>query len=150
MARKRQKAGKSTVRAADRRRKALDLRIAGHTFEVIGKRLKVGKTRAYQLVMEALDEAAKETADKAAELRELELARLEGIIAKLWPKRNTPRAADSLERLIRARARLLGLEAAEKKDVTHHGDALTRLSALLARRLDADAEGGVPGQPDAE
>jgi len=60
-----------------RQQKALDYRVTGMTYQQIADALGVTRPTAWKYVAAALDEVAKETFAKAAQLRELELARLD-------------------------------------------------------------------------
>lgn len=57
------------VRAADRRRRSLELRAAGITFQRIGDELGISDERARQLVNEGLEETRLAIAENADELR---------------------------------------------------------------------------------
>lgn len=106
-----QRAGKRTTRSADLRRRALDLRVAGATYEQIGLALALSTTAAYGHVQKALDESRTQTKESADKVRATELRRLDGIVMALWPKRSDPRFADSILRAMERRSRLLGLDA---------------------------------------
>jgi hypothetical protein len=67
-----------SIRAAQRRAEALDLRVQGYTFEVIGKHLGVSKAQAARDIDTALSEI---TAEPARELLKLELRRLDELTA---------------------------------------------------------------------
>lgn len=64
---------------------ALDLRMKGHTFREIAAELDVDVSTAHRYVKAALEELAELTHDKAKHLRAMELARLDGLLAKVWP-----------------------------------------------------------------
>ena len=67
-----------SIRAAQRRAEALDLRVQGFTFEVIGKHLGVSKAQAARDIDTALAEI---TVEPAKELLKLELRRCEELMA---------------------------------------------------------------------
>jgi len=63
------------VLARLRERDALDLRLSGATYPMIGKALGISKQAAHKRVMEALNETAEITGEKAVEVRGIELQR---------------------------------------------------------------------------
>lgn len=84
------------IAAAERRRRALQLKLAGATFEQIARTptdaangdhrpLYSSRQRAHEAVQKALKEIQAETRGSAEELRTLELARLESMQMALWP-----------------------------------------------------------------
>lgn len=105
----------------DQKLRALAARLAGFTFREIGPRLTskshpngVSHVRAYNVVREALLEIETVTAEKAIELRTMELLRLDAMWLKLWPTKRgklDPRTVDTLLRISERRAALLGLDA---------------------------------------
>ena len=98
------------LRAMEKQLAALELRKTGMTFEAIAKTLGYqSRASAFKAVMTAIKELKREPAQ---ELVELELARLDAMLAGLWPSATTgdARSVDSLLRLSERRARLLGLD----------------------------------------
>lgn len=75
----------SDVLANMRQAEALKLRTKGHTFREIADRLQVDVATAHRYVKAGLAELAETTQDEAKHLRELELARLDALLVKLWP-----------------------------------------------------------------
>lgn len=137
-----QKAGKRATRVAEMRRKALDLRIAGASYEQIADGLGLSVSTAWKHVQSALAESRKVTAETADKVRAMELKRIDAIVVSLWPRRSDPRTADTILRAMDRRATLEGLDAPKKIEVA---DGLTddqriaRVAALLdaarARRV---------------
>jgi DNA-directed RNA polymerase subunit K/omega len=105
----------STARARKLKHQAqaLDLRRAGHSYAAISGKLGISKSSAHQLVQESLEDARRQIAASADELRSEEIARLDGMLAKLYPKaaRGDVAAVDRVLRIGERRAKLLGLEA---------------------------------------
>jgi len=64
------------VQAAERRKKALELRIAGHTYAEIAPALGVSRRRAAQYVSEGMAKLHKDIPDLAAHYRALALVSL--------------------------------------------------------------------------
>lgn len=97
--------------AGDRLRRraiALQLRLAGASYQQIGQQLGVGKTQAWRDVQGALGELVTEPLE---ELRDLELRRLDAIILAHWERAMTdPQHALVVFRALDRRYRLLGLD----------------------------------------
>jgi hypothetical protein len=96
-----------SIRAAQRRAEALDLRVWGYTFEVIGKHLGVSKAQAARDIDTALAEI---TAEPARELLKLELRRLDDLTAAHYANAldRDVTATDTVLRVTAHRAVLLG------------------------------------------
>jgi hypothetical protein len=148
--------------AARRRAQVVQLRLAGASFEEIGRQLGVSDTRAHQLWIDALDRTAKEPADR---WRELELQRLDQLQAAatavlqathhviqagkvVLDNQDRPyvdhgptlAAVTTLVRVMERRARLLGLDAPARVDATVDGtlttvDAIDREIERIEREL---------------
>ena len=98
------------VRAHERHLQALELRKAGVTYEVIAGQLGYANASgARKAVLSALKATLREP---AAELRELELARLDAMLLPLWRRvqAGDEKAIDRALRIMERRARLLGLD----------------------------------------
>lgn len=103
----------------EKERRVLELRRAGLTFDVIAQ--EVGYSNASG-AYHAFTRAMKRTLQQAGadELRELELDRLDRLQRFAWPQatQGNLRAIDSILRIMARRARLLGLDAPIKQEVT--------------------------------
>lgn len=126
--------------AAEKRRYALELRIAGADYDQIAKL--VGwrsKSSAWEAVDRALRELEKESAEQ---VRELELARLDKLLARWWP-RALERDKDAVDRVLaiqRQRLRLLpGLEAPSKTEHTGPSGAPLTVEFLVPPSVTVDA-----------
>src|SRR6516164_3682586 len=75
----------ATERAATRRVRALELRIAGKPFRAIGRELGVSHVRALQYVQQSLAEPAAKEQEHAREQRQLDLARIDKALAGVMP-----------------------------------------------------------------
>jgi hypothetical protein len=96
--------------ARERRRRAVELRLAGATYQVIADQLNwSGPSGAHQEVARAL--RAGEGA--AVELRDLEMARLDVLQTAVWPKAVAGhlKSVDAVLAIMARRSRLLGLDA---------------------------------------
>lgn len=111
------KHGVNEVSAAMKQRRALELRIAGHTFEEIASEL--GYTYpsgAKKAVDTALFKTLKEPAER---LRDLEVARMDVMLKSLWPDvlAGKARSVEVAIKVLERRAKLLGLDAPLKFNV---------------------------------
>ena len=103
-----------------RRQKALDLRCSGAGYRQIGQQLSVSHVQAYRDVHDALAEVAvlqKRTAEK---LRDLERSRLDQMQLALWPavQAGDVLAVRAVVAIMDRRAKLLGLDAPEKRELS--------------------------------
>ena len=122
--------------AAERRLKAFELRKAGLSYKQIGDALGVSESMACKDVHKILRDLAEKTEGHAREYRQLELERVDALMAPLWPRARGRRvtnpdtgvvedippdlkAMDRLMRLMERRAKLLGLDLQpDEKDDT--------------------------------
>ena len=112
------------VRSLDRHKKALELRIAGVSYQKIADNLGYkSRGAAGEAVKSALKKTLQEPAD---ELRTLECERLNSIFLVIWPlvKQGNMAAIDRAIRIQERRAKYLGLDAPEKRDLTSDGKPL--------------------------
>jgi hypothetical protein len=155
------------VDAAERRRKALQLRLAGASFDQIARTrtsetdqrpMYSSRKRAHEAVQTALKEIAEESRGSAEELRTLELARLEAMQMAVWPSTRPSKqvncdncghvmwrepvleAMDRVLKIMERRAKYLGLDV--KGIEQDHSKAASMITSIL------DAlEEGVPDEP---
>jgi len=109
--------------SAERRQKALELRKNGYDYRTIAKALNTTVKTAYLDVQKCLEEIRANTHETAEDVLELELKRLDIAQAALMPRvrDGDPRAIDTLMRVQERRAKYLGLDAANKLEVTGKG-----------------------------
>lgn len=90
------------------------------TYDQIGKALGVSVCSAHKDVHRVLDELAEKTRETAIEVRDLELHRLDTMLASVWSSvcRGDTQSVTTALRISERRARLLGLDAATKAEVT--------------------------------
>jgi ribosomal protein S7 len=104
---------------AEKRRRALQLRIGGATFEQIATQIGYPgqRHRAYKIVNEAIREIYREPAE---ELVQIECARLDAMLLGLWTRARSgeERAIASVIKIMDRRAAYLGLDAATKQEHT--------------------------------
>lgn len=110
----------ASARSAVLQEKALQARLRGLSHAGIANEIGISKTHAHRLVTAALADARQKTADAADEALTVELLRLDA----LWPENfDRARAGDvaavhACMRIMERRAKLLGLDAPEKREVT--------------------------------
>lgn len=99
--------------AAERRKQAVALRIAGATFEQIGERLGITKQAAFDTVSKALEDTRATTAESAETLRQMELQRLDALQTALWSDavKGDVQAVDRVLKVMLRRSQLIGLDA---------------------------------------
>jgi hypothetical protein len=97
----------SSIRAAQRRAKALDLRVQGYTFEAIGMRLGVSKAQAARDIDSAVAEV---TVEPAKELLKLELRRCDELMSAHYADacNGDVTATNTVLRIMAHRAMLMG------------------------------------------
>lgn len=110
----------------ERQFKALELRKDGWSYRDIGAKLGVSYTQAHRDVEEELRRLAQLNQDKAEELRQLELEKLDALEKAVSPMANVgqPAAVTLKLKVMERRAKLLGLDAPAKTDVTTGGEKM--------------------------
>lgn len=136
-----------------RRAESLRLRLAGNDYRTIAAKLGVSVAQAFRDVSAVLQETREQAAEDAAALRELEVARLDKMLAALDPRieDGEPRAIETAIRLSESRRKLLGIDAPTKVETSgpngapltvEAGDALLERLEQLARRAAGEAGSG--------
>lgn len=104
--------------AAERQRQAVELRLAGASFDAIATRLEYAdRSGAYRSVMAALKRTQQEPTD---ELRRLNTERLNRMLLAIWSdvQKGNFGAIDRAVRILESEAKLLGLDAPAKQETT--------------------------------
>lgn len=132
---------------ADRRGKAIRMKIEGHTYTEIAEELGYSsRGAAYVDIKRALEKHVIEEGLAIEAWRELELAKLDALQRAIWPAATggDPRAIEAALKILDRRARMLGLDSAIKLEVLTI-DALDaqiqRLESELATAAIAPADG---------
>lgn len=126
-----QRTNARAVNAREREVKALEMRMAGLPYSQIAAALGYrGRSSAYRAVIRVLDRREQEPAER---VRNLELQRLERLLMAYWTRAVRKRkpdvqAAKMCLDILTRRARMLGLDAPVKVDITD----LVREVALAA------------------
>ncbi len=111
-------ANRQAIQVQGRQLQALELRKAGVSYEAIASRLGYrDRSGAYRAVTAALKLTLREPAE---ELRTLELERLDAMLLALWRRvqAGDEKAVDRVLRIMERRARLLGLDAPLRSELT--------------------------------
>lgn len=107
-------ATKQTVKAADRMRQALELRMAGYTYDAIAEQLGYrNRSGAYLAVDRALKATLREPADH---VRELEQDRLDRLQRGVWDEAvaGNEFKIDRVLKIMQRRAEMLGIDPPKK------------------------------------
>ncbi len=104
------------VRTAFLERECLRLRMEGLSHRAIARELGVAPSTAYKRVQHALQDLNRGNAAQAAELRDLEILRLDELQEAVWEKAvdGDLHALDRVLAIMARRAKLLGIEAPVK------------------------------------
>ena len=109
------------IKTTEKTLKALELRKRGMNYTQIGKKLGCSRSTACRYVLSELENLADKCREEAAHVRDLELQRLDALYLKAWEavEGGDLPAIDRCLRIMERRAKLLGLDAAEK--IEHSG-----------------------------
>lgn len=113
------------LNALDNQLKALELRKAGVSYQRIAETLGYkDASGAWRAVKSALKKTLQEPAD---ELRTLEIERLDAMLSAIWAsvKQGQYGAIDRAIKIMERKAKLLGMDAPVKADVTSGGEKIT-------------------------
>jgi hypothetical protein len=110
----------SMALAVERESKALSLRQRGYSYQKIADELGITMQGAADCIRRAVAKLQAECSEKAEEVRQLELDRLDAMLMGLWSKaeEGDPAAVDRVLRIQERRAKYLGLDVAQKVDIT--------------------------------
>jgi len=135
----RQRIPKSVVMTKENRDRALELRTAGLPYSAIGKAMNLSKSQAARLVEQGLNELTESIKEKALNVRELELRRLDAIVASHWTSRADPKSANVILNSMDRRAKFLGLDAPSRTENLNQQvgpvEVLLNLDALSTEEL---------------
>jgi len=112
------RASQQILRGRAREAACLELRKAGLTYAAIGERLGMSESGAWRAVMRALKRLMERINEQAEDVRTLEVQRLDDLLETLWPYRHKPAYVDRILRVMERRARLLGLDAPERREIS--------------------------------
>ena len=116
--------------ALEKRKQALQLAIAGVDYQTIADRVGYNSRQAaHAAVKSALVETLRPPSD---ELRQMQLTRLDEMIKYLWSQvsKGNYNAVDRIIKIEERRAKLLGLDAPTKTDLTTNGKDITTIKVI--------------------
>ena len=119
------------IRTTEKTLKALELRKRGMNYTQIGEKLGCARNTACRYVLSELENLADKCREEAVHVRDLELQRLDDLYLIAWKaiaEGSDLVAIDRCLRIMERRAKLLGLDAAEK--VEHSGDLVINLRSV--------------------
>jgi len=108
------------IKTTEKTLKALTLRKKGFNYTEIGEELGCARQTACRYVLSELEILADKCREEAEHVRALELQRLDDLYTKAWDlvdAGGSETAIDRCLRIMERRAKLLGLDAAQKVDV---------------------------------
>lgn len=107
------------IRTTEKTLKALELRKRGLNYTQIGEKLGCARSTACRYVLSELENLADKCREEAVYVRDLELQRLDALylVAYAEVEKGNVSAIDRCLRIMERRAKLLGLDEAEKVDV---------------------------------
>ncbi len=127
------KASANRIAAAERQARALELRKAGLGYAAIARQLGyAGPSGAYKAIMTAPQALTREPAE---ELRTLELARLDDLLAGLWAdaRQGHVLKIDRVLKIMARRAALPGLDVPQRVAVTDHRKEAEAIAAEIGK-----------------
>jgi hypothetical protein len=131
---------KDKIAMLERQLLALDLRKQGMTYRQIATRLECNHVTIYNDIHRELKRLADESQDSTAEMRQLDLERIDMAIAGLMPfvRSGSANHTMALMKSIDERAKLLGLYAPEKQEMViddrlSDDERANRIAAILER-----------------
>lgn len=154
----RSKTGSGALKSQDHAARAVTMRRRGLTYDAIGRALGMTRQSAHALVQGAMKAAAAELKEEATEVVALDLARLDELHRVAWKaaKGGDLAAMDRVLKVMERRAKLLGLDAPTRSEVTGANggplaieDVRARLIARIAA-LAAPAAAGPGAGGDAD
>lgn len=112
------KTSQRRIEAVEKQKQALELRKAGATYEAIAKKLEYANASGAEHAVKAAMKATVQ--DAADDVRNLEVERLDAMLLGLWKSANSGNlgAVDRVLRIMERRAKLLGLDAPTKSQVS--------------------------------
>lgn len=124
------------VEQLELKRKAVALRGAGATYDLIGESLGIPAQRAAVYVNSAYEELRKECKEEFALVFDIEASRLDDLQRAHWPNKADPKHASIILSVMERRARMFGIDAPEKRELTGANGAPLVSEDLISRITD--------------
>lgn len=144
-----------SAKAADKRRKAVALRLAGMDWQSVADQAGYASPgAACTAVSEALKANLREQNEVVEELRAVEIARYDRLQAAFWPKaigEKDPKAAEVVLKCIAGRNKLTGTEMPARTELTGLGGGPVALTAASLEEFESLLTAGdvpAPGSAD--
>jgi len=105
-----------------RMREALDLRLAGESYQGIADTMGIAVPTGHEYVAEAIERLTGEEVRSAEVARQLQLLRLDMLLAAQWRKatlEGNVNAAQTVLKIMERQSKLLGLDAPIRIDIEH-------------------------------
>lgn len=106
------------LRGLEREVACLELRKSGLSYRAIAAQLNISKSGAHNAIVRALGRLNAKNAEETRDLRMLEAERLDDLLGNLWPNRQRPIYVDRILRIMERRARLFGLDAPTRAEIS--------------------------------
>jgi len=131
------------LKAREREKEALRLRLAGKTYAEIGEALGVTEQGAHKIIMRVLKRLNEKIVEDGMAVRRIEVERLDALLRVVWPKAQDGdlAAVDRILRISKRRSELLGLDAPMAVDLTSGGKAVP-VERIVVREVVDDGDDG--------
>jgi DNA-binding CsgD family transcriptional regulator len=120
--------------------RALDLRLQGLSYRAIAAEMHLAVSTVHEHVHRALDELRTITAEKAAELKQIQRARLDAMLETLWEKRADVGTANTILRLMQRQADLDGLDAPKNIRLAGEGGGPIRTDSAAVTLTESERQ----------
>jgi transposase-like protein len=109
--------------------RAVQLRIAGASFQQIAQQLEVSQASAFRYVADYIEEQRRDAPENVQQIMSIEVMRLDALIVGLWPHRQDLDVLDRLLNVMALRQKLLGLHVDRSSvDLNVNGTTNTGIS----------------------
>jgi len=130
---RRNKTSVKTIKVAERRAQAFEMRKAGANLKTIAAALGVSIPAVHKYLTTAIAQLHQKAEIDIEQYRKTELERLDDMTLGIWDKARTGglQAIDRVLKIQRRRAKLLGLDAPSRTDLTSDGKPLLPAGAIV-------------------
>lgn len=130
------KTGAAAVNHLHRKREAMRMRKAGHSYPEIAKKLRMNAHTVYGLVWGELQKISTKLSEDTATVRQLEIQRLDTMLSAIWGRieEGNERSIETALKIMQRRADLEGLDSPKKAELTLFG-GLTNEELVVEARM---------------